>query len=169
MDEAALSLAEDFDLVRFKAVVASKCPSSLSERDKEDVAADMLADAVRTSRATGIPVGVAAIQNLTRPRYYERPAAKAKVAPGPLPGGEAGDETTPDIEDPRDLVADLEVRDLVERLPLQQRRAYLLVVEYAMTHAEAAVAMSVTPSTVREHLGKACAALRQAWEAAQQS
>lgn len=145
----------------------------LTPDDADEIAGDVLLAASRTAPRDGITVFAAAIANTRRPRYI---ADKVKGAEPYATSVRFGVEsraegmTTEDSDNytlyesriyERPSVGELEIRDLIRRLPLAQAQAFTLCGEYGYSYPDAATILGVSESTVRRNLALARTSLQQ--------
>jgi RNA polymerase sigma-70 factor, ECF subfamily len=92
-------------------------------------------------------------------RWFDRDDAAAAEAAGRVEGG-AGTASPADDAEAAQLAG--AIRHAIADLPDRCRTAFLLCREQEMTYAQAAVAMGVSPATVKTQVARALAALRTA-------
>ncbi|WP_194411298.1 sigma factor-like helix-turn-helix DNA-binding protein [Microbacterium cremeum] len=145
----------------------------LTRDDVDEITGDVLLAASRTAPRDGITIFAAAIANTRRPRYI---ADKVKGAEPYATSFRFGVEsraegmTTEDSDNytlyqsgiyERPSIGELEIRDLIRRLPFAQAQAFTLCGEYDLTYPEAALMLGVSESTVRRNLALARASLQE--------
>lgn len=164
------------DLIIFYRAVAKRCPARMQPCDVEDLAQDMLADAVEVSAKTGIPILALAFKNATRTRYYVRAAGRISALrdyedlPN-LPEVETVNVRSriTDVEsivDTSDPVERLEIVDMIAKL--EDHLADVARLRYLddMTVEATASALRISMGTVHNRTKAAEVALRETYRAA---
>jgi DNA-directed RNA polymerase specialized sigma24 family protein len=158
------------DIERFRAAVHQKCPWFMSYDDREDVVGDILVAAVAASKTTGIPIVNLAFAHLKRRRYFERPAQRLARHRSELVEAEAEVEnrlSTVAIAEAQTHDTRLEVEDLIDRLPLDEKHAFVLVERWGYTVPHAAEALRISLSTAHRRLSRARGRVGGGWLMAQ--
>lgn len=158
------------DLVRFSRTVALRCASHMNAQDREDVASDMLVDAVAAAYQRGAPVMALAIRASRRPRYYTRASHRAAESMEALVASAGEGELTPEdgpagleaVAGLTDVQGEQAVLDLVQRLPADERVVVRLCGLRGYTVREASAHLGVAQSTVHDRLLRARDRLRHA-------
>jgi DNA-directed RNA polymerase specialized sigma24 family protein len=150
------------DLTRLYRTVAKRCPTRMQPYDIEDLVQDMLLDAVKASKKTGIPIVPLAFANAKRMRYYKR--ASSSVLPlrdftekyvGPVAETVASRAQWLDVDDMPDvwdMSMALDLDDLVNRLPYHQAAAFQIHVIEDRTLEETSRRLGFSVSTIHEHV-----------------
>jgi RNA polymerase sigma-70 factor (ECF subfamily) len=128
--------------------------------DAEDLTQDTFVAAFqgrRSYRGTGTPLswllGIAARRwRDTRRRRHHSPVASAS---------EATDERDPPGPDPSGPLLGIALRQELQRLPDDQREAFLLVVSQGLSYAEASAATGVRTGTLKWRVHRAARHLRR--------
>lgn len=145
----------------------------LTDDDLDEITGDVLLAASRTAPRDGIPIFAAAIANTRRSRYVGDKVKGAKPYATSFRFGlesRAEGMTTEDSDNytlyrsdiyVRSFISEIEIRDLIRRLPRAQAQAFTLCGEYELTYPEAAAILGVSESTVRRNLSLARASLQK--------
>lgn len=161
------------DLEKFRTAVHRKCrPFNLSYDDREEVVSDILLAAVRASKSTGIPVVKLAFSQLKRGRFFTRPAQRAARYRAELAEPDIRDDgsESPSPMETATAVSHeehLELQDLIDRLPLVEKRVFVLCTGWKYTLTEAAAALGIPVSTAHLRLARARGRLVGGWLMAQ--
>ncbi|NJI61144.1 hypothetical protein HCX50_17090 [Microbacterium oxydans] len=145
----------------------------LTRDDADEITGDVLLAASRTAPRDGISVFAAAIANTHRPRYIADKVKGAEPFATSFRFGVQSRAEGMTVEDSdnytlyrsdvyqRPSIGELEIRDLIRRLPLAQARAFTLCGEYGYSYPDAASILGVSESTVRRNLALARASLQE--------
>lgn len=162
------------DLLILDRTVAKRSPGNLNYHDREDVAGDILVDAVAAAERTGIAIVKLAFTNAKRTRYYSRAGDQARertiellADPDGREEGPPGDAEANVFEDPASFADVVEIRDLIRRLPAEERQAFERCAVKDDTVQEASEDTGVPSSTMHDRMIRAQGKLQTAWLAAQ--
>lgn len=160
------------DLEEFRAAVHRKCPFDMSYDDREEVVSDILFAAVRASKTTGIPVVKLAFSQLKRGRFFTRPARRMARHRAELAEPDIRDDgaQAPSPLETAGAVSheeQLELQDLIDRLPLGEKKVLVLCTRWKYTLTEAAAALGIPVSTAHLRLARAHDQLAGGWLMAQ--
>ena len=172
------------DISKVRALVAHRSAGELNRDDRDDIAGEVISDAWVAATKHGGPFVPLASTTARRPRYYtdarkdirsnrtvHQPddtgfAAKALSA-NPLTTGQSADRPGCRRSEPLDVHEEIEILDLVSRLPYNQSRAFMLVHWLGYTLKDAAVEMDVSFKTIDRWQAQARQSLADAFAAAE--
>ena len=146
------------DIERLRAVVRSKAGKIFNSCDVDDVTSQILIDSLAVSQRTGIPVMRLAHTNAGRSRYYSRPGEKLTRTLATC-FDEREDLQARGESDFTEVVA---IRDLIDRLPEDLRRALVTVRIIDSTLAEASSILKLPISTLHRKVCLAADIIRTA-------
>lgn len=149
------------DLAVLRAAVKARSSRLLSVHDIDDVVGEILVESVAASKRSGIPVVKLAFTNAKRRKFYTRAVNRVTAANEMLSldverARESGDSSHYERQiDPTDLAAEVELRDLLWRLPRDQWAAFFLCRVMSFTIAEASVLTGMSATTLHRNLWRA--------------
>lgn len=173
-------MTDDFnteDYKRLSAYAWKVANGRLSVDDFEDAFMAILIDSLTASARLGAPLIALAVKNAARTRYYSVPEMRAERSAQDhhlgYPDTATGqDMDAVDIDDrlvhesrwlaKADFVREIELRDMIARLPIDQQRAFALCGEMGLTLQQGSELAGQSVPTMQRNLARARATL-QAW------